>query len=126
MSIIVDGQKIADQILSGLKIKVKKLKAQGIQPALAVVLVGDDRPSQTYVNKKQKAAKEIGINFFKLEYPALINKERLIEEIKEEYTGEYVVSWSLDVKEADSWDLPFKFKGTKLECENYIDQQNAK
>ena len=78
---LVEGKKIQKQILNKLEKKIKKLK--GKKPALAVVLVGDDKPSHTYVKMKGRMAEKIGIDFFKFNYPASITKEKLIEEIKQ-------------------------------------------
>jgi methylenetetrahydrofolate dehydrogenase (NADP+)/methenyltetrahydrofolate cyclohydrolase len=82
MAIIVDGKKIAAEILENLRSRVQKLKRRGVTPALAVVLVGDDKPSHTYVHQKQKAAEQIGVEFFRCAYPATIKKDALISEIK--------------------------------------------
>ena len=82
MTTIVDGRKIAAEILENLRGRVKKLKRKHITPALAVVLVGDDKPSHTYVRQKQKAAEQIGVKFFHCVYPAAIDKDELIAEIK--------------------------------------------
>ena len=51
MAIIVDGKKIASTILNDLKTRVDAIKSKGGNASLAVVLVGDDKPSQTYVRK---------------------------------------------------------------------------
>ena len=82
MSTIVDGKKIASTILQGLKPRVETIKEKGGIVALAVVIIGDDKPSQTYVKKKEESAREIGVDFFKFEFPADITKEPLISEIK--------------------------------------------
>ncbi|PIS05089.1 MAG: bifunctional methylenetetrahydrofolate dehydrogenase/methenyltetrahydrofolate cyclohydrolase [Candidatus Buchananbacteria bacterium CG10_big_fil_rev_8_21_14_0_10_42_9] len=82
MVTIVDGKAIAQDILEDLKGRVQKLKAQNKQPALAVVLVGDDKPSHTYVTKKQESAKDIGIDFFRFEFPASVSKDELIAEVE--------------------------------------------
>jgi len=79
---IVDGKQIAESILDDLKARVQNLKNKGVEPALAVVLVGDNKPSQTYVKKKGEAAEKIGLTFFKFEFPASISKDDLISEIK--------------------------------------------
>ncbi len=83
MTQIVDGRKIADEILEDLKTRVEAVKKQGIEPALAVVIVGDDKPSHTYVKKKGEAAKEIGLAFFEFRYADDADKETLITRIKE-------------------------------------------
>jgi len=77
---LVKGKKIQKQILNKLSKKIKTIK--GAKPALAVLLVGKDKPSHTYVKMKGRIAGKIGINFFKFEYPASITKEALITEIK--------------------------------------------
>lgn len=82
MTQIVEGKKIADKILFDLQVRVKNLKAQGKEAALAVILVGDDKPSHTYVRKKGEAAQNLGITFFKFEFPADISKADLIAELK--------------------------------------------
>lgn len=58
---IIDGKKYAAIYLSKLLIKIETLKAQGILPKLAVILVGDDPASQIYVRNKINKAKELGI-----------------------------------------------------------------
>jgi methylenetetrahydrofolate dehydrogenase (NADP+) / methenyltetrahydrofolate cyclohydrolase len=76
---IVNGNQIAQQILDQLK---RKIKASGMKPHLAVVLVGDDKPSATYVRKKEEAAKSIGIKFSLYKFPGTISESKLISEIK--------------------------------------------
>lgn len=83
MAQIVDGNKIASQILDNLKARVQNLKKKNITPALAVVIVGDDKPSHTYVKKKGESAQKIGVDFFKFEYADSTDKETLISRIKE-------------------------------------------
>ncbi len=57
---IIDGRALADQIQNEVKDQMAKL---GIAPGLAVVLVGSDPASLTYVKLKEKAARAAGINF---------------------------------------------------------------
>lgn len=61
MSKIIDGKAIAQEIRQEIKAKVEELKTKGKQPGLAVVLVGEDPASQTYVRSKEKACHETGI-----------------------------------------------------------------
>ncbi|EKD43123.1 MAG: hypothetical protein ACD_72C00445G0002, partial [uncultured bacterium] len=63
MGQIIDGKAIAEKIRTSIALEVKKLKKKNIKPKLGVVLVGNDLPSQTYVNKKQQAAETAGICF---------------------------------------------------------------
>lgn len=61
MGKIIDGKKIAQDIRAGLKDEVKEMKDEGRAPGLAVVLVGNDPASQTYVGMKEKAARKVGV-----------------------------------------------------------------
>jgi len=56
----IDGKAIADKILEDLTLKVKLLKEKGIVPTLAVILVGDNPASLSYIKQKQKTAERIG------------------------------------------------------------------
>ncbi len=56
----IDGRAISSEILSKLKEKVAKLKAKGINPVLAIILMGDNQASAIYVRQKGIKAKEIG------------------------------------------------------------------
>jgi methylenetetrahydrofolate dehydrogenase (NADP+) / methenyltetrahydrofolate cyclohydrolase len=58
---IIDGKQIAADIRTELKAEVEKLKAKGITPGLAVILVGQNPASVSYVTAKEKACTEIGI-----------------------------------------------------------------
>ncbi len=61
MARIIDGKAIAAKIRGELAEEVKKLAAAGIQPGLAVVLIGDDPASRVYVSMKEKACQDVGI-----------------------------------------------------------------
>ena len=80
MPIIVDGKIIADKILARLKRTVSKMPAK---PYLAVVLVGQDAASMTYVRKKQAAARGIGVRFALYEYPQSISTFSLVRNLKQ-------------------------------------------
>ena len=60
---LIDGKAIAEKIQAKTAARVQELQAKGITPRLEVVLVGDDKPSATYVRKKGQAAAKIGIAF---------------------------------------------------------------
>ncbi|WP_018132468.1 bifunctional methylenetetrahydrofolate dehydrogenase/methenyltetrahydrofolate cyclohydrolase FolD [Effusibacillus pohliae] len=59
---VISGKEIAAQIRAELKSEVEKLAARGIQPGLAVILVGDDPASHSYVKGKEKAAVELNFH----------------------------------------------------------------
>ena len=58
---IIDGKAISAAINAETKLLVDKLKARGVQPGLAVILVGNDPASQVYVRNKVRACEELGI-----------------------------------------------------------------
>lgn len=58
---ILSGKEVSARIKAELKNEADKLKANGIMPGLAVVIVGDDPASRVYVNNKKKACEELGI-----------------------------------------------------------------
>jgi methylenetetrahydrofolate dehydrogenase (NADP+)/methenyltetrahydrofolate cyclohydrolase len=58
---IIDGNALARSVRDEVALRVQALKAQGIQPGLAVVLVGDDQASAVYVRNKVKDCEEVGI-----------------------------------------------------------------
>jgi methylenetetrahydrofolate dehydrogenase (NADP+)/methenyltetrahydrofolate cyclohydrolase len=58
---IISGLEVSTAVKERVKKAVDELKASGVQPCLATVLVGDDPASATYVSSKQKTAKELGI-----------------------------------------------------------------
>ncbi|MFA6426879.1 MAG: bifunctional 5,10-methylenetetrahydrofolate dehydrogenase/5,10-methenyltetrahydrofolate cyclohydrolase [Candidatus Magasanikbacteria bacterium] len=78
---IIDGKAIAEKILKKLSRHVAQLKKQGIQPKLAVVFVGKNKPSKTYIRRKREAAEKVGIDFALHHFPADISKDVLIKNI---------------------------------------------
>ncbi|QZT32655.1 bifunctional methylenetetrahydrofolate dehydrogenase/methenyltetrahydrofolate cyclohydrolase FolD [Caldalkalibacillus thermarum TA2.A1] len=58
---IIDGRMLAKNIRQDLKEEIIRLKAKGVTPGLAVIIVGHDPASVTYVKAKAKACQEIGI-----------------------------------------------------------------
>lgn len=82
MAIIVNGNKIATQILRRLAQQVKILKKKKIFPKLGIFLVGQDKPSLVYVKKKEEGCRSVGIDFILKKYPTNISKKKLINEIK--------------------------------------------
>lgn len=60
---IIDGKALAKNVRENLKAEVESLKQKGIIPKFAVILVGDDKASLTYVRSKNKACMELGIEY---------------------------------------------------------------
>ena len=63
MAELIDGKKVSCKIKQELKIEVEKLKQKGINPKLAVIMVGEDKASKVYVKNKSKACNETGIEY---------------------------------------------------------------
>ncbi|WHX39256.1 bifunctional methylenetetrahydrofolate dehydrogenase/methenyltetrahydrofolate cyclohydrolase FolD [Mesobacillus sp. AQ2] len=82
-AIIIDGKEIAKKKRLEIADQVQELKKQGITPGLAVILVGDNQASRTYVNSKQKTAKELGMHNVLIEYPVSITEQELLAKIDE-------------------------------------------
>ena len=59
---LIDGKAVAAQIQEELAVEAADLRARGVHPGLAVVLVGDDPASQTYVRNKLRTAERLGIH----------------------------------------------------------------
>jgi methylenetetrahydrofolate dehydrogenase (NADP+) / methenyltetrahydrofolate cyclohydrolase len=76
---ILDGNKIRDEIKQELGEQISKLKAAGITPGLAAVLVGEDPASQIYVRSKVKTCEALGLYSEKIEWPADTTTERLLQ-----------------------------------------------
>ncbi len=78
---IISGNEVSQQIKDELKIEVTKLKAQGLEPCLSVILVGEDPASKVYVSNKKKACEYIGIKSLESRLPADTTTEQLLEVI---------------------------------------------
>jgi methylenetetrahydrofolate dehydrogenase (NADP+)/methenyltetrahydrofolate cyclohydrolase len=79
---ILDGNKIRDQIKAELSEQIRDLKAVGVTPGLAAVLVGQNPASQIYVRSKVKTCEGLGIYSEKIELPADITTERLLAQVE--------------------------------------------
>ena len=58
---ILDGKAVSLKVKESVKVRAEELKKFGVEPTLAVILVGEDKASQTYVRAKEKACNEYGI-----------------------------------------------------------------
>lgn len=80
---IISGTEIAAKKRAEIAAGVEELKAKGVTPGLAVVLVGNNQASRTYVRNKQKACKELGMYSLLVEYPEDVTEEELLVKIRE-------------------------------------------
>lgn len=76
---IIDGKAIAAQVRGEVAEKVSELKAKGITPCLAVILVGENPASVSYVTGKQKALAEVGMLDRSLHLPESTTEEELLK-----------------------------------------------
>ncbi len=76
---LIDGKVISAHIKQQVKGQVDELKAQGIEPCLAVIIVGDDFASRTYVNNKKRTCEEVGIRSHEFAMPEGTTQDELLE-----------------------------------------------
>ncbi|MGE7665693.1 bifunctional methylenetetrahydrofolate dehydrogenase/methenyltetrahydrofolate cyclohydrolase FolD [Ureibacillus composti] len=79
---IINGKEIGQEIRKSVEQRVTHLKEQGITPGLAVILVGENPASQTYVRNKQKSCEAIGIFSELIKLPAEVTENELLEQIR--------------------------------------------
>lgn len=75
---LIDGKVISAHIKQQIKAQVDELKAKGIEPCLAVIIVGDDFASRTYVNNKKRTCEEVGIKSLEFALPAETTQDELL------------------------------------------------
>lgn len=79
---LIDGKKISADIKAEISVKVAERKSVGKKiPHLAIILVGDDGASQTYVDHKVKACKEVGFHYTMMRFADTISEEKLMKHI---------------------------------------------
>lgn len=79
---IIDGKAIAKKLRAEYHARVDQLRSRySLTPALAVILVGDNPASQSYVRNKIAGCKEVGIRSELIELPATTSEEQLLEHI---------------------------------------------
>jgi methylenetetrahydrofolate dehydrogenase (NADP+)/methenyltetrahydrofolate cyclohydrolase len=80
---LMDGRPLARRVLEAARAKVQKIvAATGVTPALATVLVGDDRASATYVRMKRKRCEDVGMKSVRIELPLGTTTDQLVAEIR--------------------------------------------
>jgi len=78
---IIDGKTIAQQVRAEWKVRADALKARGVTPGLAAVIVGNDPASKVYVANKVKACAELGLYSKHIELGSDISEAALLAEI---------------------------------------------
>lgn len=83
MAKIIDGKLVAEETRNKIKCDVDRLKEKGVEPGLAVILVGSDPASQVYVRNKKLACEKVGIRSFSYDLPETTAESELLSLIKE-------------------------------------------
>jgi len=80
---LLEGKVVAEAVLRDVAERVARLRAQGLTPGLGTILVGDDGPSISYVNKKHETCNQVGIASFHIEIPATACQTDLLAAVKD-------------------------------------------
>ncbi|HKJ68183.1 MAG TPA: bifunctional methylenetetrahydrofolate dehydrogenase/methenyltetrahydrofolate cyclohydrolase FolD [bacterium] len=80
---IIDGKHVADELRKGISNRVEALKSNGVIPGLAVVMAGEDPPSQVYVRMKGKACEKLGITEETITLSAETSQDELVHLIED-------------------------------------------
>lgn len=83
MATILSGKELSQKLLEEQKIETQRLISEGIEPGLAVVLVGEDPASEIYVRNKGLACEAIGIQSTTLKLPGDVEQDELLKIIDE-------------------------------------------
>lgn len=84
MPTIIDGRKVSKDIKSEIAQKVAGIKESGKRaPHLAIIIVGDDGASHTYVNGKINACKAVGFDYTLMQFAQTISEEKLIKHVEQ-------------------------------------------
>ena len=75
---LIDGKEVSNHVKTKVKEEVEALKEKGIEPALAVIIVGNDPASRVYVNNKKKACEFTGMRSVEYALPEETTEEELL------------------------------------------------
>ena len=78
----ISGKELAARVKERVKEQVAELKARGVVPCLAVILVGDNPASRVYVNGKEKDCIECGIESRVIRMPETTAQDELLREVR--------------------------------------------
>lgn len=105
---LLEGKVVAAAVLDDVAARVKEMNKQGITPGLGTILVGDDGPSISYVNKKHETCEQVGIESFHVGIPASATQKDLLKAVDDfnanpnvdAYIIQYPVPKGFDFNEA--------------------------
>ena len=96
---LLEGKVVAAAVLEDVARRVAALKEKGIQPGLGTILVGEDGPSISYVNKKHETCKEVDIASFHIEIPATATQADLLTAVRDfndsPHVDAYIIQYPL-------------------------------
>ena len=87
---VIDGVAIGKEIREEIKARVATLKERGCTPGLAVILVGENQASHTYVRNKQKSSNEVGMKSELVNLPATVTEAELLGHINKLNTDDSI------------------------------------
>ena len=79
---LLDGTKVANEILDDLKNQVENLKKKGVEACLGIILVGNRKDSESYVRMKKKRCQEVGIINCDVRLPENVTEEELLHTVE--------------------------------------------
>ena len=115
-AVLLDGKSLSREIEGDLKNRVEKLNNEGIEPHLAVILVGDDPASHVYVRNKENACKRTGIKSTKIILPSSTSEKEvldLIDEMNEDDSIHGILVQSPTPKQIDELQITKKIDPAK-------------
>ncbi len=84
MPTLIDGRQISNTIKQEIKAQVDQMKAAGKRaPHLAIIIVGDDGASHTYVNGKINACKAVGFDYTLMQFAGTISEDKLLQHVSQ-------------------------------------------
>ena len=116
---IIDGKKLAKTTRENLRLEVEELKENGINPKLAVIMVGNNSASQIYVRNKSRACDEVGIEFEEYLLPATTEQSELLNLIDKLNKQEDINGILLQSPIPDGLDINVAFR--KISPEKDVD-----
>ena len=116
---IIDGKKLAKTTRENLRVEVEELKANGINPKLAVIMVGNNSASQIYVRNKSRACDEVGIEFEEYLLPTNTEQSELLNLIEKLNNQEDINGILLQSPIPDGLDINEAFR--KISPEKDVD-----
>ena len=115
---IIDGKKIAGELLQKLKEEISQRKIDGVRsPCLAVLLIGDNPASEVYVRNKKIACEKIGIKSISVDLRSDVSEEEVLTIVKKLNDDNTVVGKIL-------MEIEEKLKSEKINAEVFGREKN--